>query len=336
MPFLDDRLSPLTEKGHPLQVIDRDLRRRKQLDIGQDHVTIENPDTEPYAWITTPLFHGEFNWNRSGIVGDKEKTFVAYLSKGKPMVYKNKSIDYIMKDLKSKGLTWRVISPIVSASESVPLVKVGQTIDHFVPFVAKILSSCFKVESESYQEDVREIGSCFYISKNLLLTCSHVINRKKKKEAIKDTAIFVVDGGKRYWARVVDIDFDLDVALLYCDSVQHSILETKKSEGIKTGEEIVCIGSPYGYDNNVSRGIVSSTDREIRSGSVPYFFMDLAVYPGSSGGPVVDIKDGRAFGMASVIVESVGNYGLNAAIPIDVCLERFKKHLDNGDSNENI
>jgi S1-C subfamily serine protease len=47
------------------------------------------------------------------------------------------------------------------------------------------------------------------------------------------------------------------------------------------------------------------------------------VFPGNSGGPVIDVRDGSAIGVAAVIVDSVGNYGLNAAIPSDYVKNRF-------------
>jgi S1-C subfamily serine protease len=325
MPFLDNQLSPLTDKGHPLSVIDRDWKRRKDLDIGQDHVTIPSRDTDGYAVMSTPVFSGEVEWNRSGIDGDKERTFVAYMANGPPMVFRNKSVDQIVDELKKKNLNWRLISPLVADSLG-GLKKTSSSSEHFVPFISNVLSGCFKIESECYAQKLKEIGSSFYVRENMMLTCAHVISKKSDQD-LRDVAVFVIDGDKKYWATVVDIDYDLDVALLYCDATKHSVLPIKSVDDVDIGHEIICVGSPYGYDNNVTKGIVSSKDREIKSGKSPYFFMDLAVYPGSSGGPVVDSNDGKVIGMAAVIVESVGNYGINAGLPIDVCLKRFNKQL---------
>lgn len=323
MPF-DQRngpeLSPLTPKSKPLE-IDPDYARRNEFGKHEtDHTMITDEDTGDKSWVINPIFEGELKWNRNGLDGETKKDYVAYLSNGPPVLFKNKSYDQIIRSLKQKGLKWRLISPFFQAS-----VKKAQKSEMFVSLVANILSSCFKIESESYKHKVKEVGSGFYIDSNYMLTCAHVIT--KNKENPDEVGVFVIDGDKRFPAKVVDIDFDLDCALLYCDSTQHNSLTSKDASSVNVGTEIICVGSPYGYDNNVTKGILSSKDRDVKGEDIPYFFVDLAVYPGSSGGPIVDAKDGKVFGMAAVIVESVGNYGLNAGIPVEICLERFAKKL---------
>lgn len=325
MPFLDNQLSPLTDKSKPLQ-IDRDYERREKLNVGNDHISIPTDDIDYSFSAITPLYEGELRWDRTGLGGGVLKNFVVYRIGGSPIVYKNKSLSYVMQDLKEKKITWRIVSPTaMMASSNDRMIKESQEDKSFISLVARLLSSCFKVESESYKHNTVEVGSCFYIKENYALTCAHVITRKKENP--KDIGTFIIDGNHRYPARVVDIDFDLDIALLYCDVSKHNSIVTKSIDQINVGQNIICVGSPYGYDNNVTKGILSSKDRRVENQNIPYFFMDLSVFPGSSGGPVVDAMDGSVFGIAAVVVESVGNYGLNAGIPIDICLNRFTNKL---------
>jgi len=331
MPFLDDKLSPITDKGRALN-IDRDLKRRKDLDKGfSDHTGISSPDTVDISWHINDPFHGEDLWNRSGLLGDKVRRFVVYLEGGKQVVYENRPIHEIVADLGKKNKKWRLISPMASSDDT--MMKTANKETEMVPIVADLLSSCFKIETESHTHGVKEVGSCFFVKPNILITCAHVISRNE--ERFESVSAYVIDGDRQYSATILDVDYELDIAVLYCDSVKHTEVEPKRIDSVGVGESILCVGSPYGYDNNVSRGIISSKDREINSGS-NYFFMDLSVYPGSSGGAVVDSSDGRVFGIAAVIVESVGNYGLNAGIPIDVCFKRFSKFLQQEVSDENI
>lgn len=324
MPF-DNRngpeLSPLTVKSIPLQ-IDPDYERRKNLGLdSNDHIAITDGQTDGKSWVINPIFEGEMRWDRNGLEGVQRKDYVAYITNGPPVLFKNRTYNQVIKELNKKGLKWRLISPFSDFADK----KAQVNTKLFISLVSNILSSCFKIESESYKHNVKEIGSGFYIHNDYILTCAHVIT--KHEENPSDIGIFVIDGDKRFPARVVEIDHELDCALLYCDATDHNALIAKKISEANVGTEIICVGSPYGYDNNVTKGILSSKDREIKDGKSSYFFMDLSVFPGSSGGPVVDVSDGKVFGMAAIIIESVGNYGLNAGIPIEVCLNRFSKHL---------
>jgi serine protease Do len=118
------------------------------------------------------------------------------------------------------------------------------------------------------------------------------------------------------------------LALIKCNAVKHTVLGYKTIDDVPIASEIACVGSPYGYDNNVSAGILSSKGRSIEDDTgIQYFFMDLSIFPGSSGGPVVDLNDGLTIGIVAIIVRSVGSYGLNAAIPMDYAIDRFKKYI---------
>jgi S1-C subfamily serine protease len=309
----------------PFSAIDRQENARSQLDFLGSHVAIdEGEKKEPHI---NPMFRGEANdiFNATGVDRQNVVGFAVITDNGR-LVFKNRSSDSVLKELKDKKISFRYMTAIFAKSNE-KFVKEASDSSKFVPIISSLLASCFKIESESYEKKVKEIGSCFYVKENYAITCAHVISRDKSSD-ISKISVFLIDGNKKYFCRIIDIDYDLDVALIYCDSVKHSAIQTKSIDEVQVGEEIICVGSPYGYDNNVTTGIVSSKDRNIKDDNVPYFFMDLSVYPGSSGGPVVDSGDSKAFGIAAMIVESVGNYGLNAAIPIDVCAKRFSKILN--------
>ena len=115
----------------------------------------------------------------------------------------------------------------------------------------------------------------------------------------------------------------LDIALLKCDiDVEPFNIDTK----ISVGEDIIAIGSPHGYENNVSTGTIGSLDRKLYTydGAPDYMFIDLSIFPGNSGGPVIKVDNGSVVGMVTLIVTSEGGYGLNAALSSSY-IEKFIK-----------
>jgi serine protease Do len=207
----------------------------------------------------------------------------------------------------------------MAATGAVPDYRSGSGISHIV---ANVMPGCFKIESESVKHGKKEVGSCFSIADGIFLTCAHAIS--KERESPSDVSVFIIEGDNRYRAVPLDVDYDMDLAIVSCDTIRHFPLSLKSIQDVAVGSEIMCVGSPFGYDNNVSRGIMSSKGRIVEgAGEISYFFIDLAVYPGSSGGPVIDLSDGRVIGVAAIIVDSVGNYGINAAIPSDYVARRF-------------
>ena len=85
---------------------------------------------------------------------------------------------------------------------------------------------------------------------------------------------------------------------------------------------MVAIGSPFGFENSVSAGIVSAKGRSLPGDAyVPFIQTDVAVNPGNSGGPLFNLA-GEVIGINSQIYSRSGGYqGLSFAIPIDVALQ---------------
>jgi serine protease Do len=91
---------------------------------------------------------------------------------------------------------------------------------------------------------------------------------------------------------------------------------------VQVGEWVAAIGSPFGFENTISAGIVSAKGRALPSETyVPYLQSDVALNPGNSGGPLFNL-DGEVIGINSQIYSRTGGFmGLSFAIPIDVAMD---------------
>ena len=130
------------------------------------------------------------------------------------------------------------------------------------------------------------------------------------------------EGGSRralFDAKLVVADHDTDLALLKIDAADLPTLELSDSNDLKQGQLVLAFGSPLGFDNSVSMGIVSSVARQPDPDSPTiYVQTDAAINPGNSGGPLVDTS-GRVVGINTLILtQSGGNEGIGLAIPSNV------------------
>jgi S1-C subfamily serine protease len=311
MPFVDG-LSPLTDKSKQVPQYGGGTFDKRRTDFdgnsGGDHKFI-GPEPDGVNYAVGGFFRNETDIENGDRDIEYSTEIVVIDMDRNEHVYPEKDYVQVMKDWANKRyimMTRRGRQMSRSASSS----KEGSDI---VPVIADVVSACFKMECESMKFGKKEVGSCFAIDKSLFVTCAHVISRRQ--EDTSSISCFVVESGRRHRAVPVKVDYDRDLAIVSCKTVRHSFLQLKGISSMKVGSDILCVGSPYGYDNNVSKGMISSIGRNLGQGDDSYFFVDLAVYPGSSGGPVVDSADGTVIGVAAMIVQPTGNYGLNAAIP---------------------
>ncbi len=91
---------------------------------------------------------------------------------------------------------------------------------------------------------------------------------------------------------------------------------------LRVGEWVVAIGSPFGFENSVTAGIVSAKGRSLpQENFVPFIQTDVAINPGNSGGPLFNLQ-GEVVGINSQIYSRTGGYmGVAFAIPIDVAMD---------------
>jgi len=131
-------------------------------------------------------------------------------------------------------------------------------------------------------------------------------------------------------AKVVGVDKDSDVALIKIAADHLPVVKIGNSRDAKVGEWVVAIGSPYGFENSVTAGIVSAKSRSLPDATyVPFIQTDVAVNPGNSGGPLFNLA-GEVIGINSQIYSRTGGYqGLSFAIPIEVAMnvkDQLMKH----------
>ncbi len=164
-------------------------------------------------------------------------------------------------------------------------------------------------------------GSGFIISADgLILTNAHVV-RDAKEVTVKLT------DRREFHAKVLGSDPKTDVAVLKIDAKNLPTVPVARGNDLKVGEWVLAIGSPFGFDNTVTAGVVSAKGRSLPDESnVPFIQTDVAVNPGNSGGPLFNMR-GEVVGINSQIYSQSGGYqGLSFAIPIDVA-SRIKDQI---------
>ncbi len=168
----------------------------------------------------------------------------------------------------------------------------------------------------------RGVGSGFAISADgYILTNNHVVDGANE--------IFVtMTDGTEFNAEVVGTDPRTDIALLKVDAKDLTPLPIGDSHQLKKGQWVLAIGSPFGLDSTVTAGIISAINRETGD-YLPFIQTDVAVNPGNSGGPLLNLA-GQVVGVNSQIVSRSGGFmGISLAIPIDEAMrvvEQLKEH----------
>jgi S1-C subfamily serine protease len=207
---------------------------------------------------------------------------------------------------------------------------ISRTAQKHSSFVDESLSKTFLVESNNLRESVQELGSAFCISKGYFMTCAHVVMSYNKNhesdldfskyEDMIEVSIIVDD--KKVHAEVVAFDGAKDLAILRAD-IDAEPFEFDPM--ITIGEEVFAIGSPHGFENNVTFGHVSSSNREIyfHKGAPLYMFVDLSILPGNSGGPIINRNSGKVIGIVTAIIGDGDVEGLSSGVlasyAVDFC-----------------
>lgn len=157
------------------------------------------------------------------------------------------------------------------------------------------------------------MGSGFIVhADGVVLTNAHVV------EGADEVRVKLSDR-REFKGKVAGIDKLTDVAVVKIDAKDLPTVKLGDPSKIRVGEWVLAIGSPFGFENTVTAGIVSGTSRSLPEGTyVPFIQTDAAVNPGNSGGPLFNLH-GEVIGVTSAIYSRTGGYmGVAFAIPIDV------------------
>jgi len=162
----------------------------------------------------------------------------------------------------------------------------------------------------------RSLGSGFIISSDgYILTNAHVVSSA-------DEVTVKFTDKRDFKAKVIGADRRTDVALIKIEASGLPKVTIGNPESLRVGEWVVAIGSPFGFENTVTAGIVSAKGRSLpQENFVPFIQTDVAINPGNSGGPLFNMK-GEVVGINSQIYSRTGGFmGLSFAIPIDVAMD---------------
>jgi serine protease Do len=160
------------------------------------------------------------------------------------------------------------------------------------------------------------LGSGFIISSDgYILTNAHVV------DGANVVTVKLTDK-REYKAKVVGADKQSDVAVLKIDAKDLPTVKIGDPRQSKVGQWVVAIGSPYGFDNTVTSGIISAKSRSLPDENyTPFIQTDVPVNPGNSGGPLFNMQ-GEVIGINSMIYSQTGGFqGLSFAIPINEAMK---------------
>jgi serine protease Do len=163
------------------------------------------------------------------------------------------------------------------------------------------------------QPPVRGAGSGFIInSDGYILTNTHVVGNAE------EVTVRLTDR-REFAAKVIGADERTDVAVIKINATNLPIVKLGDPARIKPGQWVLAIGSPFGFENSATAGIISATSRSVPGENyVPFIQTDVAVNPGNSGGPLFNLA-GEVIGINSQIFSRTGGFmGVSFAIPIDV------------------
>lgn len=165
-----------------------------------------------------------------------------------------------------------------------------------------------------------------------IITNHHVIDGA-------DKVIVRFNDRRELEAKVIGSDALSDIAVLKVEASGLSPVRIGDARGLKPGQWVVAIGSPFGFDYSVTAGVVSGVNRRsLDPGQqyVPFIQTDVAINRGNSGGPLLNTR-GEVVGVNSQIYSNTGGFiGVSFAIPIDVAMNTARQLRESGEVRRGV
>lgn len=168
-----------------------------------------------------------------------------------------------------------------------------------------------------YEERLQGQGSGFIVnSDGTILTNAHVV-------ADADRVTVLLKDGRRLEGTVRGVDEVTDLAVVKVNEAGLPVASLADSDQVQVGDWAIAVGNPFGLDNTVTLGIVSTLNRSSALAGIPdkrldFIQTDAAINPGNSGGPLLN-EDGEVIGINTAIRANAA--GIGFAIPINKAKE---------------
>ena len=169
------------------------------------------------------------------------------------------------------------------------------------------------------------LGSGVIVTKEgHIITNNHVVDQVDEIEV-------VFNDGRTRKARLIGSDKELDLAVLKVDEPGVKPLKLGDSDAMQVGDFVLAVGNPFGFDETVTDGIISSKGRPNRMDiSGDMLQTNAAINPGNSGGPLINLR-GEVVGINTAIISrSGGSQGIGFAIPSNTVAMALESLLTKG------
>ncbi len=209
--------------------------------------------------------------------------------------------------------------------------------EHVEPSVVHITTTSNRIARDFFGRSVRQqasgLGSGVIVSDDgYILTNNHVV------EGATELLVKLADG-RTVAGNLIGADALRDIAVVHIDATGLTPAKFGQSKSLEVGEWVLAVGSPFGFDQTVTAGIVSAKGRGLGivnrdyKDAEEFIQTDAAINPGNSGGPLITL-DGEVVGINSAIFSrSGGSVGLGFSIPVELAMAVYDNIIAGGSAD---
>jgi serine protease Do len=178
-------------------------------------------------------------------------------------------------------------------------------------------------------EKVRNLGTGFIVDKSGYIVTNHHVVDKATKIMVR------LEDKSEFQGKLVGSDDDTDLAVIKIEAGRDlPVAKLGNSDGVKVGDWVLAIGSPFSLDHTVTHGIISAKGRTdiggARNDFQSFLQTDAAINPGNSGGPLVNMS-GEVIGINTAIVSGTDSFaGLGFALPSNTAVKVYNQLSQHG------